>query len=100
MKRIRVAALSLFTFVSLIPSGFAQVDAKLTGAVKHAKVSLDAGLKASEREGKPISGKFELEDRKLQLSIYWRNQASSTKWSSTIPLERLPRQKRSAVAMT
>ncbi len=70
MKRIRAAALSLFAFVSLIPSGRAQVDAKLAGAVKHAKASLDAGLKASEREGKPISGKLELEDRKLQLSIY------------------------------
>ena len=100
MKKIRLTALSLFAFVSLIPSVRAQVDAKLADAVKHAKVSLDAGLKASQREGKPISGKFELEDRKLQLSIYRRNQASSTKWSSTIRLERLPRQKRSAVAMT
>lgn len=70
MKKIRLAALSLFAFVSLIPSVRAQVDAKLADAVKHAKVSLDAGLKASEREGKPISGKFELDEGKLQLSVY------------------------------
>ena len=70
MKRIRLAALSLFAFMSLIPSARAQVDAKLADAVKHAKVSLDAGLKPSEREGQPISGKFELEDGKLQLSVY------------------------------
>ena len=28
------------------------------------------GLKASEREGKPISGKFEIEHDSLQLSVY------------------------------
>jgi tryptophan synthase beta subunit len=38
--------------------------------VKSAKVSLETGLRASEREGKPISGKYELEDGKLQLSVY------------------------------
>ena len=31
---------------------------------------MQSGLKASEREGKPISGKFEIEDGKLQLSVY------------------------------
>lgn len=69
MKTIRVAAL-LFAFVSLLPSVRAQVDTKLADAVERAKVSLDAGLKASERDGKPISGKFEFEDGKLQLSVY------------------------------
>lgn len=66
MKTISIVAVSLF-LASLL---HAQVDAKLSEAVKHAKVSLDAGLKASEREGKPISGKFEFEDGKLQLSVY------------------------------
>src|SRR5207302_918135 len=32
--------------------------------------TLEAGLKASEREGKPIAGKFEIEHGKLQLSVY------------------------------
>ena len=66
MKRVLTAAVS-FCFVSLL---HAQVEVKLADAVKHAKVSLDAGLKASEREGKPISGKFELDEGKLQLSVY------------------------------
>jgi hypothetical protein len=35
-----------------------------------AKVSLRRGFAASEREGQPISGKFEVEDGKLQLSVY------------------------------
>ena len=66
MKKISIVAVSLF-FASLL---HAQVDAKLSDAVKHTKVSLEAGLKASEREGKPISGKFEFDEGKLQLSVY------------------------------
>ena len=42
----------------------------LAKALPDASVSLDQGLKASEPEGKPISGKFELEDGALQLSVY------------------------------
>ena len=42
----------------------------LATALKEAKVSLASGLKAAEQEGRPISGKFELEDGKLQLSVY------------------------------
>lgn len=44
--------------------------AELAKALKAAKVSLQKGLLASEREGKPISGKFELEYGKFQLSVY------------------------------
>jgi tryptophan synthase beta subunit len=44
--------------------------AKISDAVKSAKLSLETGLRASEREGRPISGKYELEVGKLQLSIY------------------------------
>lgn len=42
----------------------------LASAMKEAKVSLANGLKASEKEGTPISGKFEVEAGKLQLSVY------------------------------
>jgi hypothetical protein len=35
-----------------------------------AKVSLQQGLTASEQQGQPISAKFEVEDGKLQLSVY------------------------------
>jgi hypothetical protein len=42
----------------------------LAAALKDAKVSLVDGLKASEKTGTPISAKFEIEDGKLQLSVY------------------------------
>ena len=45
-------------------------QAELANAMGNVKVSLQQGLKASEREGQPISGKFEVEDGKLQLSVY------------------------------
>jgi hypothetical protein len=44
--------------------------AALAKALPGATVSLQQGLTASEREGKPISGKYELEDGALQLSVY------------------------------
>jgi len=44
--------------------------AELAKAVAVAKVSLEQGLTASTNAGKPISAKFEIEDGKLQLSIY------------------------------
>jgi len=42
----------------------------LASQMKHVKVTLEQGLTASSSKGKPISGKFELEDGKLQLSVY------------------------------
>ena len=44
--------------------------ATLAAALKGATATLQGGLKASEREGTPISAKFEIEDGKLQLSVY------------------------------
>ncbi len=44
--------------------------AELAKAVAGAKVSLEQGLTASVNAGKPISAKFEIEDGKLQLSVY------------------------------
>jgi hypothetical protein len=42
----------------------------LAEALGSAKVSLQQGFTASEREGQPISGKFEIDGGKLQLSVY------------------------------
>src|ERR1700730_6496450 len=42
----------------------------LAAALKDATATLQGGLKASEREGTPISAKFEIDDGKLQLSVY------------------------------
>src|SRR5712692_11631386 len=44
--------------------------AELAKALKGVKLSLEKGLSASESQGKPISGKFEVEEGKLQLSVY------------------------------
>lgn len=45
-------------------------QAAVVKAVSQAKVSLNQGLLASAHEGTPISAKFEMEDGKLQLSVY------------------------------
>jgi len=42
----------------------------LIKALGDAKVTLQQGLMASEQEGQPISAKFEVEEDKLQLSVY------------------------------
>ena len=44
--------------------------AELAKALKGVNTALEKGLAASESQGKPISGKFEVEDGKLQLSVY------------------------------
>jgi hypothetical protein len=45
-------------------------QAALARAFPDAIVPLQQGITASEHEGKPISGKYELEDGALQLSVY------------------------------
>jgi hypothetical protein len=47
-----------------------KAGAALMKALQGVKVSLADGLTASEAEGTPISGKFELEEGQLQLSVY------------------------------
>lgn len=44
--------------------------AELAKALTEARVPLEQGLKASEREGRPISGKYEIENGAPQLSVY------------------------------
>jgi len=44
--------------------------AAMAKALPEATVSLDQGLKASARDGTPISGKYEIEHGALQLSVY------------------------------
>src|SRR5215813_10051317 len=55
---------------SALAIGPDQEQAELANALGGAKVSLQQGFTASEREGQPISGKFEMDEGKLQLSIY------------------------------
>jgi len=44
--------------------------AALAKALTGARVSLERGLKASEKVGRPISAKYELDEGALQLSVY------------------------------
>jgi hypothetical protein len=70
MKRhLLLAVIGLATIGSWYAAWSAD-DAALIKALGSAKVNLQQGLTASEREGQPISAKFELEDGKLQLSVY------------------------------
>jgi hypothetical protein len=79
MERARVMAVIAATIglLLLAPGGRAEekegpgVDWKALAA---SKVSLEKGLEAVERQGRPISAKFEMEDGKLQLSVYTANQ--------------------------
>ena len=71
----RTLILALFASVAIMSahgsrSQEAGDQAALIKALGGAKVTLQQGLTASQREGRPTSGKFEMEDGKLQLSIY------------------------------
>src|SRR2546429_5730183 len=75
MNTMRTIAAFVIGLVSVVPTGWAktpadQEHAELAKALKDAKIPLERGLTASAKEGKPISAKYEVEDGKLQLSIY------------------------------
>ena len=72
MKRLTVAVALLAAWFLAAPSVRAEdkPDPALAGAMKDAKISLQRGLSASTKEGKPVSAKYEMEDGKLQLSVY------------------------------
>ena len=62
-----------FIAISVQHIAFGQADkenAQLANALSSAKISLQSGIAASEREGRPISAKFEVEGGNLQLSVY------------------------------
>jgi hypothetical protein len=45
-------------------------DPALIKSMADAKITLQQGLTAAAQQGRPISAKFEMEDGKLQLSVY------------------------------
>jgi uncharacterized membrane protein YkoI len=63
-------ALSAIGFTNAWAADDAKEQAELATALKTTTVTLQSGLRASASHGKPISAKFEVEDGKLQLSIY------------------------------
>src|SRR5215467_6472543 len=75
MRTMTIAIACLAAWFFAVPAGWAQTPeekehAELAKALKDAKVSLQHGLRASIKEGKPISAKYEVEEGKLQLSVY------------------------------
>jgi len=74
MHRLTTVGISIAA-VAVVSLGLQRAQAEedtaaLGKALPDATVSLEQGLMASEREGKPISGKLEIEDGALQLSVY------------------------------
>ena len=58
-------------FVAVLAlSARAEEKGDLAGKLKEAKVSLEKGIAAAKAAGTPISAKYEVEDGKLQLSVY------------------------------
>src|SRR4030095_935618 len=75
MKKTAVTVALLVAWMFMVPMGWAQKPddaehAELAKALGEAKISLQRGLNASTKEGKPISAKYEVEHGKLQLSVY------------------------------
>jgi hypothetical protein len=74
-KTFRFALVVIFSWLLGVQLSWAQKSndkeqAELAKALKGVQTSLEKGLAASESQGKPISGKFEVEHGKLQLSVY------------------------------
>jgi hypothetical protein len=67
-----VAALMVFERdnLSFLDDDEEESQSSLIKELSAAKVSLQQGLMASEQEGQPISGKFEVDEGKFQLSVY------------------------------
>lgn len=76
MRATALMVAALMGMILVVPRARAKdaegekVEPALVSAMKEAKISLGRGLQAGAKEGKPISGKFELEGGKLQLSVY------------------------------
>jgi hypothetical protein len=65
-----IAAVSFWSAIGATARAEESDTAALAAALKTAKVTLQRVLIASKAQGTPISAKFEIEDAKLQLSIY------------------------------
>ena len=65
-----LAAIGFWSAVGATARAEESDSAALAAAMTSTTATLQGGLKASEAQGTPISAKFEIEDGKLQLSIY------------------------------
>ena len=67
---VLVATIGLWSAIGATARAEEGNPAALAAAMKNATATLQGGLRASETQGTPISAKFEIEDGKLQLSVY------------------------------
>src|SRR5262245_66387201 len=67
---LMVATIGLWSAVGATARAEEGNPLALAAAMKNATATLQGGLRASEAQGTPISAKFEIEDGKLQLSVY------------------------------
>ena len=65
-----LAAIGFWSAVGATARAEESDSAALAAAMTSTTATLQGGLKASEAQGTPISAKFEIEDGKLQLSVY------------------------------
>jgi hypothetical protein len=73
MKHPLLSSLAIATALLLGGPSWAEGDldpAAMAKALQQASLPLEKGLKVSEHEGRPISGKYEIEHGALQLSLY------------------------------
>src|SRR5712664_1072689 len=71
LQSVLISAVIGFCGAAVVPAWAEGGDpAALAAAMKDASATLQGGLKASEPQGTPISAKFEIDDGKLQLSVY------------------------------
>jgi hypothetical protein len=75
MRKTTIVLAFLVAWFLTVPMGWGQnygdqEHAELAKALKAAKLSLQRGLTASAKEGKPVSAKYEVEHGQLQLSVY------------------------------
>jgi hypothetical protein len=65
-----LATAGILAFSSLSVRAEDEKNPALAKALSEATVSLDEALEASEREGRPLSAKYEIENGAFQLSVY------------------------------
>lgn len=71
LRLLTLVVAAALASVGPVPASAQDEDvAALAAALKDTTFTLQDALKASEKEGQPISAQFELDDGKLQVSIY------------------------------
>ncbi len=70
MMFVTLVGFATFSSIHALYAQDNRADPVLAEAMEDATISLQQGLTAAGSKGRPISAKFEIEDGKLQLSIY------------------------------